>query len=75
MAKVFVKPLFKGAIGKKGKVGLIGRATDLRRRWPRRSACTSQCTGTATSAPRPCSESVRMNDAAANARFAASVSL
>jgi len=27
--QVFVKPLFKGAIGKKGKAGLIGRATDL----------------------------------------------
>jgi succinyl-CoA synthetase beta subunit len=27
---VFVKPLFKGGVGKKGKSGLIGRATDLR---------------------------------------------
>jgi succinyl-CoA synthetase beta subunit len=27
--QVFVKPLFKGGIGKKGKSGLIGRATDL----------------------------------------------
>jgi succinyl-CoA synthetase beta subunit len=27
---VFVKPVFKGGIGKKGKAGLIGRATDLR---------------------------------------------
>jgi len=26
---VFVKPVFKGAIGKKGKAGLIGRAKDL----------------------------------------------
>ena len=26
---VFVKPLFKGAIGKKGKAGLIGRASNL----------------------------------------------
>lgn len=26
---VFVKPIFKGAIGKKGKAGLVGRATDL----------------------------------------------
>ena len=27
---VFVKPVFKGGIGKKGKAGLMGRATDLR---------------------------------------------
>lgn len=26
---VFVKPIFKGAVGKKGKAGLVGRATDL----------------------------------------------
>lgn len=28
--QIFVKPLFKGAIGKKGKAGLIGLATDLK---------------------------------------------
>ena len=27
---VFVKPVFKGGVGKKGKAGLIGRATDLK---------------------------------------------
>src|SRR3981189_3683452 len=27
---VFVKPVFKGGVGKKGKAGLLGRATDLR---------------------------------------------
>jgi succinyl-CoA synthetase beta subunit len=27
---VFVKPMFKGGIGKKGKAGLVGRATDLK---------------------------------------------
>jgi succinyl-CoA synthetase beta subunit len=27
---VFVKPVFKGAVGKKGKAGLIGKASDLR---------------------------------------------
>ena len=27
---VFVKPIFKGGVGKKGKSGLIGRATDVR---------------------------------------------
>ena len=28
--EVFVKPLFKGGVGKKGKAGLIGRARDLK---------------------------------------------
>ena len=28
--QVFVKPVFKGGVGKKGKAGLIGRATDLK---------------------------------------------
>jgi len=27
---IFIKPLFKGGIGKKGNAGLIGRATDLK---------------------------------------------
>ena len=27
---IFVKPVFKGGIGKKGKAGLVGRASDLR---------------------------------------------
>ena len=27
---IFIKPLFKGGIGKKGKAGLIGRATDFK---------------------------------------------
>src|SRR5208282_602108 len=27
---VFIKPVFKGGVGKKGKAGLIGRAKDLR---------------------------------------------
>ena len=27
---VFVKPIFKGAIGKKGKAGLVGKARDLK---------------------------------------------
>jgi succinyl-CoA synthetase beta subunit len=27
---VFIKPMFKGGVGKKGKAGLLGRATDLR---------------------------------------------
>ena len=27
---IFVKPLFRGGIGKKGKAGLIGKATDLK---------------------------------------------
>src|ERR1019366_10679447 len=28
--EVFVKPIFRGGIGKKGKAGLIGRAKDLK---------------------------------------------
>lgn len=27
--QVFIKPIFKGGVGKKGKAGLIGRATDI----------------------------------------------
>ena len=27
---VFIKPVFKGGVGKKGKAGLIGKATDLK---------------------------------------------
>src|SRR6266508_2987718 len=27
---VFIKPVFKGGVGKKGKSGLIGRASDLK---------------------------------------------
>jgi hypothetical protein len=27
---IFIKPLFKGGVGKKGKSGLIGKATDLK---------------------------------------------
>ena len=27
---IFIKPLFRGGIGKKGKAGLIGKATDLK---------------------------------------------
>ena len=28
--EVFIKPVFKGGVGKKGKAGLIGRAKDLK---------------------------------------------
>lgn len=28
--QIFIKPLFKGCIGKRGKLGLIGKATDLK---------------------------------------------
>ena len=27
---IFIKPLFKGGVGKKGKSGLIGKASDLK---------------------------------------------
>src|SRR5258706_12792643 len=39
---VFVKPVFKGGVGKKGKAGLSGRATDLST--ANRSARTSSLT-------------------------------
>ena len=29
---VFIKPVFKGGVGKKGKAGLLGRASDLQDR-------------------------------------------
>src|SRR5882762_845671 len=28
--QIFIKPIFKGGVGKKGKAGLIGKATDLK---------------------------------------------
>src|SRR5215469_17592468 len=28
--QIFIKPLFKGFVGKRGKLGLIGKATDLK---------------------------------------------
>src|SRR6476469_5326713 len=28
--QVFIKPVFKGGVGKKGKAGLLGRASDLK---------------------------------------------
>ena len=28
--QIFIKPLFRGGVGKKGKSGLIGKATDLK---------------------------------------------
>jgi len=28
--QIFIKPVFKGGVGKKGKAGLLGRATDLK---------------------------------------------
>ena len=49
---IFIKPLFKGGIGKKGKAGLIGRATDLRRPCGRGSAFILSSTGTGIRWPR-----------------------
>ena len=46
---VFIKPIFKGAVGKKGKAGLVGKAKDSRPPWPSGSASTSPSTATATS--------------------------
>ena len=45
---VFVKPVFKGGVGKKSKAGLIGRAIS-RVRCAKRNAFTSLSTGTAIS--------------------------
>src|ERR1700675_5173954 len=28
--QIFIKPVFQGGVGKKGKAGLLGRATDLK---------------------------------------------
>ena len=50
---VFIKPVFKGGVGKKGKAGLLGRAKDLKTALKERSASTSSSTGTATSSPKP----------------------
>lgn len=50
---VFVKPVFKGGVGKKGKAGLMGHAKDLKAAWSRKSASTSSNTATATRSPRP----------------------
>ena len=50
---VFVKPVFKGGVGKKGKAGLLGRAKDLKTALKERSGSTSSSTATATSTPRP----------------------
>ena len=36
--QVFIKPVFKGGVGKKGKAGLLGRATDLQDRARRKGA-------------------------------------
>ena len=49
---IFIKPLFKGGVGKKGKSGLIGKATDFAARLPRRSASISSSTAMATRWPR-----------------------
>ena len=50
---VFVKPVFKGSVGKKSKAGLLGRAKDLKGALAERNASASPSTATATSLPRP----------------------
>jgi hypothetical protein len=50
---VFIKPVFKGGIGKKGKAGLLGRASDLQTALPRRNASTSRSIRSAMPRPRP----------------------
>jgi len=43
---IFIKPLFRGGVGKKGKSGLIGKATDLK------TASTSSSIAMATPPPK-----------------------
>jgi hypothetical protein len=50
---IFVKPLFRGGMGKKGKSGLIGKASDSRPRSRKKSDSISSSTGTATPWPKP----------------------
>jgi hypothetical protein len=50
---IFIKPVFKGGIGKKGKAGLLGRAKDLQTALAEKERCTSPSTRSATSRPRP----------------------
>jgi hypothetical protein len=49
---IFIKPLFKGGIGKKGNAGLIGRQRILRRPCERGSASILSSTGTEIQWPR-----------------------
>ncbi len=50
---IFIKPLFKGGVGKKGKAGLIGKRAISRPPWPRRNASPSSSTAAGTPPPRP----------------------
>src|SRR6201982_3078687 len=47
---IFIKPLFRGGVGKKGKSGLIGKATDLKTAL--KSGSTSSNIVTAVRSPR-----------------------
>jgi len=49
---VFVNPVFKGGVGKKGKAGLVGRATTVSEGWRRRSGFTSPNTASEILSPK-----------------------
>ena len=52
--QVFIKPVFKGGVGKKGKAGLLGRAKDLQDRAGRKGApLLRRAPGRQQSRPRP----------------------
>ena len=50
---IFVKPMFRGGIGKKGKSGLIGKASDLKTALKERRGSISSSIATARPWPKP----------------------
>ncbi len=50
--QIFIKPVFKGGVGKKGKAGLLGRATDLKTALAEKSGSTLPSTSWVMSGPR-----------------------
>jgi len=49
---VFIKPVFKGGVGKKGKAGLLGRAKDLKTALKEKERLYSSSIAMATISPR-----------------------
>jgi hypothetical protein len=50
---IFIKPVFKGGVGKKGKFGLTGKASDLKTALQEKERLFSWSTATAMLAPGP----------------------
>lgn len=50
---IFIKPVFKGGVGKKGKAGLIGNASDLRTALAEKERLFSSSIATAMPPPKP----------------------